>query len=223
MPNPHPKINVDLSEYAKKHSNRGQTGARTEQGKRRVSLNAFKHGKNRDSKKKQFGRLSRVSKLASCGNCPIKDTCPHFDPEDKGCELRYLAYVDWVINSNKDEIKELNDVCGLLKGKLIVNELRDGKEGKINNLSTLKLIKEITDTLVKLHKLKQGDEEHTENEKKNHFQELRETIMESKRKSEKKATIKQIFSTFLAMQEEDKNKEEVSEEKEKKEIIEEVP
>ena len=160
-------------------------------GKLKNSVHAVKF-KGAGLRRNQNG-ISMVSNLAKCSLCPIKDTCPYFDPEDKGCLVRYNAMVDWVKKTNmKDltEVRELEDMYMRLRGDLEVEELIALSKGKSYNERIMLKMRLGKEMLQDMHKMKHG----SKLEIKNYisFEDIRKKFMQIKIEDKDGNFLKQI-------------------------------
>ena len=138
---------------------KNQCGPKTEAGKLKVSVNSIKH-KNAFKYRNKGSKLSKLSKLAKCSACPLRHDCPDFDPDDKGCQVRYNAMVEVIKRTptkQLDEVLEMEDLFVMLKGELTVdhyNMLITGDWAHYKDF--MYKFRTLTDTLEKLHKMKHG-------------------------------------------------------------------
>lgn len=103
-------------------------------------------------------RKDVLAEFTKCSTCPIGSVCPSCDMNDRGCALRYNAYVNWIKNSKdcSKEVTEIEDLYGLMKGQLAVEQLKMIKDGKLNSRTFMEMMKDMIEALTVLHKIKYG-------------------------------------------------------------------
>jgi hypothetical protein len=90
------------------------TGPKTEEGKKRVSLNGFKHGLY--TSQKTILAPAKKDKYPECEGCPYRDKC---EIEYKYCPVNLSLFMKFAQAYADGQIKELQEIAGMMQGKAL--------------------------------------------------------------------------------------------------------
>jgi hypothetical protein len=108
---PHYYFNLPKMHEAQKGKH---TGAKTPEGKERVSLNGFKHGMR--SKKLAIVAPAKKDKYPDCNGCPYYEACT----PDKYCPVNLTLLTQFVAAYKNNQVSNLKEFAGIMQGNAFV-------------------------------------------------------------------------------------------------------